>query len=320
MWASTVMTHCCTLLFFLGLASFLGASSSMFLSAHSSPAVSHQKPSSQSAVSSQSHDSTNARFFRGFTATPSSASGACACTRRFFAMATTDELLFAIVDSSADISSWRSGMSSDSSARRCVSLGIPVIPSADNASIASWTVPSRHPPCLSVHSSQSFQCLSQINVEALPMTTSPALARVIITFRRRQSAKKPTRPSSLHRTALNMMSSFSRPWKLSTEAISNSRFSISTGNLSWRTLRSVRTCPLYGVTTPMSLIFKAPSAMMSSMSFITILASASLALDSPSKCSGSPHSKNAAGHSGPSHGTPSGRGRLSASTPCFSLP
>mmetsp|Transcript_5899 Transcript_5899/g.16232 ORF Transcript_5899/g.16232 Transcript_5899/m.16232 type:complete len:246 (+) Transcript_5899:25-762(+) len=57
---------------------------------------------------------------------------------------------------------------------------------------------------------------SDANVAKSPTTTRPRLARVSITFNRRGSARKPTRPCVLARTVEMKINSFSRPWKPST--------------------------------------------------------------------------------------------------------
>mmetsp|Transcript_19818 Transcript_19818/g.53901 ORF Transcript_19818/g.53901 Transcript_19818/m.53901 type:complete len:416 (-) Transcript_19818:1698-2945(-) len=62
---------------------------------------------------------------------------------------------------------------------------------------------------------------SWCKVLRLPMTMHPRRARVSITFKRRQSDKKPTLPSRLFRTAQKMMTSFSWPWKPSTDSTSS---------------------------------------------------------------------------------------------------
>ena len=49
------------------------------------------------------------------------------------------------------------------------------------------------------------------SVGGWPMTTRPRLARVKLTFTRRQSVTKPMLPYRLARTAENTMTSFSRP-------------------------------------------------------------------------------------------------------------
>mmetsp|Transcript_16793 Transcript_16793/g.25411 ORF Transcript_16793/g.25411 Transcript_16793/m.25411 type:complete len:212 (-) Transcript_16793:507-1142(-) len=59
------------------------------------------------------------------------------------------------------------------------------------------------------HLSHSCQRGSQFKVCLLPMTIQPLLARVNITFNRRQSDKKPTFPSRLFRTEQKMITSFS---------------------------------------------------------------------------------------------------------------
>mmetsp|Transcript_84073 Transcript_84073/g.153495 ORF Transcript_84073/g.153495 Transcript_84073/m.153495 type:complete len:304 (-) Transcript_84073:785-1696(-) len=121
------------------------------------------------------------------------------------------------------------------------------LPIDSPASKALCTVPFFAPPCFSVNSNHSFQCGSLQSVVALPTTTSPRRARVIITFSLRQSLRKPTDPRELQRTALKMMSSFSRPWKLSTEAISRSRLldaCSAPAMPSKKTFRKVRTWPL----------------------------------------------------------------------------
>mmetsp|Transcript_29690 Transcript_29690/g.81285 ORF Transcript_29690/g.81285 Transcript_29690/m.81285 type:complete len:392 (+) Transcript_29690:93-1268(+) len=171
---------------------------------------------------------------------------------------------------------------------------------------ACFSVPGVAPPCCSVNCSHSFQCGSLHKVAALPTTTSPRRALVIITLSRRQSAKKPTPPMSLHRTALKMMSSFSRPWKLSTDATSRSFEYSSPPILGRMILRNVRTWPLYGVTTPMSWRVSSPSSRQPSTRSSTTLASASFAFDSPSKCSSTSQGKNAAGQVGSGHGMPLG--------------
>lgn len=61
------------------------------------------------------------------------------------------------------------------------------------------------------HCSHRRHVASCLSVDADPTTTSPRRARVSITLRRRQSARKPTRPEAFARTALKTISSFSRP-------------------------------------------------------------------------------------------------------------
>mmetsp|Transcript_126663 Transcript_126663/g.270232 ORF Transcript_126663/g.270232 Transcript_126663/m.270232 type:complete len:426 (-) Transcript_126663:1057-2334(-) len=70
------------------------------------------------------------------------------------------------------------------------------------------------------HKSHCCQSGSDTKVLRLPITMQPRLARVSITFSRRQSDKKPTLPSLLFRTAQKMMTSFSCPWKPSTDSTS----------------------------------------------------------------------------------------------------
>mmetsp|Transcript_7350 Transcript_7350/g.11980 ORF Transcript_7350/g.11980 Transcript_7350/m.11980 type:complete len:252 (-) Transcript_7350:1830-2585(-) len=98
------------------------------------------------------------------------------------------------------------------------------------------------------------QCSSTLKVLELPTITIPRRARVSMTFKRRQSAKKPTVPSLLLLTAENIMRSFSRPWKLSTEATSRSSGSASSGIIFLMTRFNNFTCARYGVTTPISVI------------------------------------------------------------------
>mmetsp|Transcript_77027 Transcript_77027/g.225912 ORF Transcript_77027/g.225912 Transcript_77027/m.225912 type:complete len:322 (+) Transcript_77027:163-1128(+) len=76
-------------------------------------------------------------------------------------------------------------------------------------------------PLAVAHESHCCHSGSETRVLRLPMTMQPRLARVSITFRRRQSAKKPTLPSLLFRTAQKMMTSFSCPWKPSTDSTSS---------------------------------------------------------------------------------------------------
>ena len=67
-------------------------------------------------------------------------------------------------------------------------------------------------PILSHQFTKAFQCLSPSRrVSASPKTTKPLLARVIATFIRRQSFKKPIRPSWLDLTAEKMIRSRSLP-------------------------------------------------------------------------------------------------------------
>ena len=79
--------------------------------------------------------------------------------------------------------------------------------------------------CSSTNSSHCCHSGSRLRVLLLPSTNSPRRARVSSTLSLLQSLRKPTRPWRLARTAENRISSFSRPWKLSTLAISRSRSS-----------------------------------------------------------------------------------------------
>mmetsp|Transcript_46505 Transcript_46505/g.129633 ORF Transcript_46505/g.129633 Transcript_46505/m.129633 type:complete len:236 (+) Transcript_46505:349-1056(+) len=71
------------------------------------------------------------------------------------------------------------------------------------------------------HFSHSCQRGSWLRVVLLPMTMQPRRARVSMTFKRRQSDKKPTLPSRLLRTAQKIITSFSWPWKPSTDSTSS---------------------------------------------------------------------------------------------------
>lgn len=75
-------------------------------------------------------------------------------------------------------------------------------------------------PRLDAQLIQLFHTRSMLSVRRLPYTISPRFGRVNATFMRRQSPVKPTLPSSFERTALKMITSFSRPWKPSTVLIS----------------------------------------------------------------------------------------------------
>jgi len=60
-------------------------------------------------------------------------------------------------------------------------------------------------PRSSTHLNHDRQCGSDTRVWRAPTTISPRRARVRATFRRRASARKPTRPAGFDRTALNRM-------------------------------------------------------------------------------------------------------------------
>jgi hypothetical protein len=76
---------------------------------------------------------------------------------------------------------------------------------------ASYKLLSTMTLCLFAQASQADQTRSLRSVAASPTTTNPRFARVSATFSRLASAKKPTLPLLLLRTALNITTSFSRP-------------------------------------------------------------------------------------------------------------
>mmetsp|Transcript_16163 Transcript_16163/g.28831 ORF Transcript_16163/g.28831 Transcript_16163/m.28831 type:complete len:249 (-) Transcript_16163:742-1488(-) len=188
---------------------------------------------------------------------------------------------------------------------------------------------------LSVAQDSHFSHVGSLrSVSKLPRTIKPRLARVIMTLRRRQSARKPTDPWRLLRTALKMMSSFSRPWKASTEAISNARAPrlpskppVRSTSLPLRwcgssrrsTCRSILTWAEYGETTPTSNTDNSFSASMFASTCASCLVSASLLRDSPSRLSRPSTLMNAIPESC-GQGNPSGGGLSAAGTPVFSLP
>lgn len=67
--------------------------------------------------------------------------------------------------------------------------------------------------CARTQFSHARQVGSDASVAELPNTMSPRRARVIATFSRRASARNPTEPAGFARTALNRITSFSRPWR-----------------------------------------------------------------------------------------------------------
>jgi len=73
--------------------------------------------------------------------------------------------------------------------------------------------------------SRLFQRSCFASTRALPKMTSPYFARVNATFSRLGSLRKPMPEASLLRTQDSRMKSFSRPWKLSTDATSISLYS-----------------------------------------------------------------------------------------------
>mmetsp|Transcript_59695 Transcript_59695/g.194827 ORF Transcript_59695/g.194827 Transcript_59695/m.194827 type:complete len:285 (-) Transcript_59695:2246-3100(-) len=84
-------------------------------------------------------------------------------------------------------------------------------------------------------------------VVMLATTTQSRLALVRATFRRRQSATKPTSPRRLARTRLTMITSFSHPWKASTDETCTAPLAAA-----GRVRRISATCAAYGVMMPIS--------------------------------------------------------------------
>lgn len=89
----------------------------------------------------------------------------------------------------------------------------PPPPSTSPSSLARTTRPSA-----ATQPSQSAHSAHPPSVRPSPTTTTAARARVSATLARRASARNPTRPPPLDRTAEKRMTSASRPWKPSTVA------------------------------------------------------------------------------------------------------
>mmetsp|Transcript_115829 Transcript_115829/g.362351 ORF Transcript_115829/g.362351 Transcript_115829/m.362351 type:complete len:214 (+) Transcript_115829:684-1325(+) len=195
--------------------------------------------------------------------------------------------------------------------------------------------PSTTRPESSAQSSHLAHVSSLRRVDVLPTMMRPRRDRVIMTLSRRQSAKKPTLPKLLLRTALKMISSFSRPWKASTEAISNARAPArpcrppvrSTsipcrrcGSSRRRAWRSARTWAEYGETMPMSRTDSSFAASTLTRMSSTADTSAEFTRDSPSRRSSASTWQNAMPESCCGQLNPSGGGRSAPSTPVLSFP
>mmetsp|Transcript_9771 Transcript_9771/g.39609 ORF Transcript_9771/g.39609 Transcript_9771/m.39609 type:complete len:214 (+) Transcript_9771:339-980(+) len=132
----------------------------------------------------------------------------------------------------------------------------PNSPLGRDSATADWRKESRapstrHPSSLKWFS-RSWKSLWRDSTLGFPRITRPLLARVMATFNRRGSFKKPMPVFSLLRTQERMMKSFSRPWNASTDATSTSPYSL-VANTPARVMccDTYARWPSYGVTTPM---------------------------------------------------------------------
>mmetsp|Transcript_57592 Transcript_57592/g.148657 ORF Transcript_57592/g.148657 Transcript_57592/m.148657 type:complete len:207 (+) Transcript_57592:13-633(+) len=148
--------------------------------------------------------------------------------------------------------------------------------------------PSTTKPFSSSQLRNAAQVGSLPSVRRLPTTMRPRFARVSMTLRRRSSRRNPM-PWSLLRTALTTMSSFSWPWKPSTELTCTDSWPLGfprccssrAGSTRW----SSRTCAAYGEMTPTSPGASSPASKNPSSNRATTATSAALAAEVPTASS-----------------------------------
>mmetsp|Transcript_104155 Transcript_104155/g.301317 ORF Transcript_104155/g.301317 Transcript_104155/m.301317 type:complete len:222 (+) Transcript_104155:350-1015(+) len=140
-------------------------------------------------------------------------SNACVSSRIFFPAADTFREAF-----SARVSFWSAGLFCSKSCCNCLTLYARC--SGNAVSWPRWKARmSARPTWWKLSQSRIKPLLALSHVGMWPTTTQSRLARDRATFKRRQSATKPTSPRWLARTKLKMITSLSLPWKASTVEI-----------------------------------------------------------------------------------------------------
>mmetsp|Transcript_15357 Transcript_15357/g.36023 ORF Transcript_15357/g.36023 Transcript_15357/m.36023 type:complete len:229 (+) Transcript_15357:652-1338(+) len=119
--------------------------------------------------------------------------------------------------SASRLSFFGAGFFSANSCRNSLTLARRSSPRGREPPLGAKLLTSARPTRWNPSQSRTNVLSAASHVGMLPITTHSRLALVSATFRRRQSATKPTSPRLFARTKLTMMTSLSEPWKASTE-------------------------------------------------------------------------------------------------------